>query len=161
MYHDVFDMDVVTVLPFYVIGPRKSQDAPSDFARKIIQFENGELDNLEVGNLNVERDVVDVRDAVKALQHIEKRAQSGSTYDLCTGQATTLKLILGRLISLSGSSIPISVCPDKFRKGENYRIIGNSKPLKNLGWKPKNELDDTLKSILDYWRTNQFVSNAS
>lgn len=152
MYYEVFGVSVISVLPFYVIGPRKAPDAPSDFAKAIVRCEHGEISELKVGNLEVVRDVVDVRDAIGALRLIEEKGESGSSYNLCSGQGVKLKLILDHLLDIAKSKLKITVDSSKFRPGDNNRIVGSPEKLNALGWKPTFSLRETLEAILHYWR---------
>jgi GDP-4-dehydro-6-deoxy-D-mannose reductase len=153
MYHETFGLDVLSVIPFYVLGPRKEPDAPSDFAKAIASFRRGKVKELTVGNLDVVRDVVDIRDAVKGLSLLVEKGQPGVSYNLCTGKGTTLRQILEGLLKISRSKLPIVQDPDKLRLGENQRIVGDPSRLKSLGWAPTVKMEDTLKSILDYWES--------
>lgn len=151
IYYKSFGLPVVRVLPFYIIGPRKEPDAPSDFAKAIVRHEKGGSAPFTVGNLNVVRDVVDVRDAVRALVLISEKGEDGTAYNLCSGKETTLQEILDRMLKIAKSGIRVQVDPAKFRVGEDQKIVGHAGRLKSLGWEPTFSLDDTLKTVLDYW----------
>ena len=152
LYYEVFNMPIIRVLPFYIIGPRKEPDAPSDFAKAIVRFERGQMSELSVGNLNVVRDVVDVRDGITALRLIEEKGTPGLSYNLCSGRGTELQTILNGLLNISGSQLKVVVDSTKLRPGDNNRIVGNLERLRKLGWEPTFSLEETLTSILDYWR---------
>ena len=152
IYHHSFKMPVLGVVPFYVVGPRKERDALSYFAQTIVRHQRGEIKYFPVGNLSVIRDVVDVRDGVRALDLIGEKGQPGQVYNLCTGKEISLKKVLHQMLKLSRSSMKIISDPKKFRVGEETRIVGNPARLKKLGWKPRHKLKDTLETILDYWK---------
>jgi len=101
--------------------------------------------------LNSVRDVIDVRDAVRALWLIGERGEPGTAYNLCTGKEITLQGILQKMLKLSRADLQVVVDPAKLRVGDETRVVGNSERLKQLGWKPTFSIDETLKSILDYW----------
>lgn len=151
VYFKSFGMPIIRVIPFYIMGPRKEPDAPSDFAKAIVRHRKGDPAPITVGNLNVVRDVVDVRDAVRALVLISEKGEEGTAYNLCTGKETTLQEILDRLLKIAGSEIPVHHDPAKFRVGEDQKIVGSASRLKSLGWEPAFSLNETLKTILDYW----------
>lgn len=153
VYSRAYHLPVLRVLPFYVMGPRKEPDAPSDFAKSIIAYKLGKVKELRVGNLKAVRDVVDFRDAVKALNVLAERGKVGESYNLCTGKETSLKKILSQMLKISGSRIKVRTDRSKFRVGDETRVIGNPAKLEKLGWRPQHSVDETLKSILDYWET--------
>ena len=154
VYHHSFGMPVLSVVPFYVVGPRKERDAVSYFAQTIARHKRGKVKNLPVGNLAVVRDVVDVRDGIRALELIGEKGRPGQSYNLCTGKEISLKKVLHKMLKLSGSSMKIVADRKKLRVGDETRIVGNPARLKKLGWKPRYKLEETLKSILDYWTEN-------
>ena len=152
VYYHTFGLPVLRVIPFYVVGPRKEPDAPSDFAKAIVRHERGEGTELSVGNLAAVRDVVDVRDAMTAFYAIGRKGVAGTAYNLCTGRETSLRDILQKMIKISGSRLRIVTDPKKLRVGDETRIVGEAKRLKALGWRPRFSLDETLRTILNYWK---------
>lgn len=161
VYSYTFKLPVLRVIPFYVMGPRKEPDAPSDFAKAIFSHPRSEAAELGVGNLSVIRDVVDYRDALQAFFILAERGQVGESYNLCTGKETSLKEILHRMLKISGSRMKVKIDPAKFRVGDETRVIGNPGKLKKLGWQPKHSVRETLESILDYWETRTRRSSCS
>lgn len=158
VYFNALGLCILRVIPFYVIGPRKAPDAPSDFAKAIQRHREGTLTCLAVGNLKAVRDVVDVRDAIRALQLIREKGEVGTSYNLCTGKETSLEEILNRMLKLSKSNLPVAVDPAKLRIADETRVVGDPRRLEQLGWKPRYSLDETLKSIVDYWANPVEVS---
>ncbi len=152
VYSRTYQMPVLRVIPFYVMGPRKEPDAPSDFAKAIFSRPTNEPAELRVGNLSAVRDVVDYRDAMQAFFILSERGQVGESYNLCTGKETSLKEILSQMLKLSGSRMKVKIDHSKFRVGDEARVIGNPAKLKKLGWRPKHSVRETLESILDYWK---------
>jgi GDP-4-dehydro-6-deoxy-D-mannose reductase len=62
--------------------------------------------------------------------------------------------IVSTLCKLAGVQVRIEVDPKKFRPIETLRLFGNSSKVRALGWKPRIELEQTLKDILDWWLTD-------
>lgn len=85
LYGQNYDMKVIRVRPFFVIGPRKTGDVTSDFARGIVAVERGKQASLKVGNLEAVRDFLDVRDGVGALWLLARKGVAGEVYNLCSG----------------------------------------------------------------------------
>lgn len=154
VYYRALGLTILRVIPFYVVGARKESDAPSDFAKAIVGHARGKVANLGVGNLAAIRDVVDIRDATTAFYAIGKKGLAGRSYNLCTGREVSLRDILRKMIAISGSPLKITTDPDKFRVADDTRIVGNPRRLKGLGWKPRFSLDETLGTMLDYWKRN-------
>jgi GDP-4-dehydro-6-deoxy-D-mannose reductase len=152
IYWQNYGMKIVRIRPFSIIGPRKTSDACSDFARDIAEIESGKKAKLGVGNLEAVRDFVDVRDAVKAMWLLAEKGSPGQVYNICSGKGLRVKEILDTLISLSSRQIEIDQEPDRMRLSDKPWFVGDCSRLKDLGWKPLIPLEKTLTDILEYWR---------
>lgn len=153
LYEKAHRMDVVRVRPFAVIGPRKTIDACSDFARGIVAIERGTQQALKVGNLRPVRDFVDARDAARGLALIAERGSSGDVYNLCTGQGHALREVLDSMVALASCPVPVEVDPGRVRLIDEPMVVGNSARLRSLGWEPRYPLRESLVWILDWWRS--------
>lgn len=151
-YWEVFGMKVIRVRPFNMTGPRKTDDACSDFSRGIVEIEKGLRDELEVGNLETVRDFTDGRDAVKALWLLAEKGKPGELYNLCSGRGWKMKDILDMLLSISGRQIRYKVVLEKMRPYDDPIYVGDNSKLLALGWKPETPMEKTLSDSLDYWR---------
>jgi GDP-4-dehydro-6-deoxy-D-mannose reductase len=151
-YRQTYGMKVIRARPFFVIGPRKASDVCSDFARGIVEVEKGRSDRLRVGNLEAVRDLIDVRDAVRALWLLADKATPGEVYNVCSGVGHRVREVLDLLITLSGNESRYRVVPDKMRPYDAAVCIGDNLKLKALGWEPQIPLERTLADVLDYWR---------
>jgi len=153
LYARAYEMNIIRLRPFSIIGPRKSGDVCSDFARDIVAIERGQRDCLSVGNLEAVRDFLDVRDAVVAFWLVAERGQLNDVYNICSGRGYKIREILERLISLSNTEISVRQDPDRLRSVDESIKIGRNEKLRRLGWEPKIPLDQTLSDILAYWRS--------
>ncbi len=150
-YFRSYGLRVTSVRPFHITGPGKG-DACNEFARQIVQIERGELDCLRVGNLEAVRDVVDVRDAARALWLVARKGEAGTAYNLCSGQGHSIRELLEGLVSLA--SVPVLVEPDpaRLRPADDPVLVGDSSRLRALGWQPTILLEQTLGDVLSYCR---------
>ena len=154
-YTEIEDLDMVIARPFPHTGPGQSADfVCSDWALQIAKIENGLLDPvINVGNIEIRRDFLDVRDVVCAYISLLENGTKGETYNVCSGRARALKDILDRLLSFSTKPIEINVDPKRTRKADIPLLLGtNAKIRKELKWSPEIPMDQTLKELLDYWR---------
>ncbi|MFC1925254.1 GDP-mannose 4,6-dehydratase, partial [Chloroflexota bacterium] len=156
-YSKVFDMKVIRIRPFNMTGPRKTDDACSDFCRGIVEIERGLRDELEVGNLDTVRDFTDFRDAVKALWLLMEKGKPGELYNLCSGKGWKMKDILELAINLSGRGIKYRTVPRRLRPFDDPILIGDNSRLRSLGWEPEIPIEKTLKDMIYWWRQNLAV----
>jgi GDP-4-dehydro-6-deoxy-D-mannose reductase len=154
-YHQAYGMNIIRVRPFNTTGPRKTEDACSDFTKGIVEVEKGMREVLEVGNINTFRDFTDGRDAVEALWLLAAKGVPGEVYNLCSGKGYKIGDILEKAISLSGLKIKIRQVPEKMRPYDDPIYVGDNSKLRKLGWKPKIPIEKTLRDMLNYWRDSQ------
>jgi GDP-4-dehydro-6-deoxy-D-mannose reductase len=154
LYSQVYKMKIIRIRPFYITGPGKIFDALSDFARGIVEIERGQRDLLQVGNLEGIRDVVDVRDCVKAMWLLAERGEAGEVYNVCSGKGYKIREILDIMLSFSNKNIEVRQDPAKMRTSEEPILVGDNSKLCKIGWRPQIPLEKTLSDILDFWREN-------
>ena len=152
LYARTYGMKIIRTRPFYVIGPRKAADVTSDFARGIVAIGRGDQMSLKVGNLEAVRDYLNVKDATRAFLLLVERGSPGAVYNICTGAGYSIQELLDRLISLSRSPVQVEPDPARMRPADEPVVVGDNSKLKALGWNPEVQLDQSLGSILDYWR---------
>jgi GDP-4-dehydro-6-deoxy-D-mannose reductase len=159
VYTRAYGQNIIRVRPFFVIGPGRGSNVFVDFAKRIVEIERGGTDSLGVGNLSAVRDLVDVRDAVRAIWMIAEKGNSGTVYNLCSGQAHSIREALE--IMLKFASAPVRVYTDKaaFRVLDTPKLVGDSTRLRQLGWTPQIPLEQTLADILQFWRTQSRESS--
>ena len=154
-YFMSYNMNIVRVRAFNLTGPgRPPNYALSSFAKQIADIEKGLSKNrILVGNLNVERDFTDVRDAVKAYYMIALNAKPGTVYNLCSGKAYKLIDLLNFLLSLTKEDVKIEIDESRFRPADLPVMLGdNSKIIKEINWIPTIDIHKTLEDMLNYWR---------
>jgi GDP-4-dehydro-6-deoxy-D-mannose reductase len=154
-YAQVENLNIIIARPFPHTGPGQGTDfVCADWAFQIARIERGLAEPvIKVGNIEVRRDFMDVRDVVRAYFFLVQKGKRGEVYNVCSGRAVSLKHILELLLSFSLRKISIETDPEKIRKMDIPLLVGNNEKLKALtSWKPKIPLEKTLGDLLDYWR---------
>jgi GDP-4-dehydro-6-deoxy-D-mannose reductase len=148
-------LEVLIARPFNHTGPRQTPAfAVPAFAQQIAQIEAGQREpTLRVGNLTPQRDLLDVRDAVRAYALLMEHGPPGQVYNVCSGRAYPMRDLLDRLLALSDVAIEVEPDPDRQRPSDLPVLVGNPSKLKQAtGWSPEIPLAQTLRETLDYWR---------
>lgn len=153
LYGERYGIPVIRMRPFFLVGTRKKGDVCSDFARGVVAVEQGRQADVPVGNLDVVRDLLDVRDGVEAMALLAERGAKGEVYNICSGTGYSLRDVLETYKSLARVPVRERVDPARLRPIEEMERIGDPSKLKALGWAPRHAIRDTLGDILDFWRT--------
>lgn len=157
MYGQLYSMPVLIARTFNLIGPGGSAGVCAELVRQVVLMEQGQLPpKLVMGNAEVRRDFLDVRDAVKAYWSLlnMRVIQPGSIYNLCSGQAHSIAEIAAAL--KKHASIPFEVSKDEalIRKGESSVIRGdNSKLRHDTAWSPSIPLEQSIVDALNEKRS--------
>lgn len=152
LYGQRYGLHIVRARPFYLIGPGKVGDVCSDFARGIVAIERGAASELAVGNLDVVRDFLDVRDGVAAIRVMAECGQSGEAYNISAGRGFRVGDVLNEMVRAAARPIKVCASPERVRPlDEPVKIADNSR-LMALGWRPCIPIETTLRDILEYWR---------
>jgi GDP-4-dehydro-6-deoxy-D-mannose reductase len=155
-YQKVNNLNIYISRSFNHIGPGQSENfVTSDFARQIAEIEAGiRQPVMHVGNIDVYRDFLDVRDVVRAYECIIQKGRPGQAYNVCSGKKRKISEILDILIGLSTQkNISIKVDDIKLRPIDLKVIYGdNSKLKQETGWVPVIDIDRSLIDILNWWR---------
>lgn len=154
IYTQGYGVDIVKTRSFNHIGPGQSSNfVISSFARQIIERKLGiAVGPIKVGNLEVVRDFIDVRDVVSAYWSVLLNGKTGEVYNVCSGEGFSILEVLNKMISIAGISCSILVQQELLRPIDNPIILGdNNKIIKDCNWNPKYSIDKSLEDILDYW----------
>ncbi|MCG3210645.1 MAG: GDP-6-deoxy-D-mannose reductase [Anaerolineae bacterium] len=155
-YHLSHDIDVLRVRAFNHIGPRQSPVFVSaSFAKQIAEIEAGlRAPVIQVGNLEARRDFTDVVDVMRAYALLVEKGQSGEAYNVGTGRAYSIQYLLDVLLSYTTTPIDIRPDPDRMRPSDVPVIYAdNSKLKRQTGWEPTIPFEESLRRVLEYWRT--------
>jgi GDP-4-dehydro-6-deoxy-D-mannose reductase len=153
-YQFNFGIDARVMRLFNQTGPRKIDDACSDFARAVAKVEVGKADPvIRVGNLDTYRDITGIKDTLAATWAVAERGKPGETYNVCSNQPTLIRDVLKKLVSFSYKKIKIvEKSEEKLRITDEPIILGdNTKIRSECGYKPKQALPDLFREMFDYW----------
>ena len=156
VYSNGFGMNIVSTRSFNHIGPRQRDTfVVASFAKQVAQaFVDGKTTlDMTTGNLNVERDFLDVRDVVSAYNLLLEKGKSGEIYNVCSGEGIPLAEVINELSIISGIKITTHTDPSLVRPNDIPKIIGSNHKLKNdTLWQRNYTLHQTLADTFNYWK---------
>lgn len=141
--------------PFNHTGPGQAPDfALASFARQIARMERGEQPPwLEVGNLEVARDFLDVRDVVRAYERVLEIGGAGRTYNVASGRALRLAEMLERLCAEARVAVRVRRDAARVRGRDVTLLVGDPSEFERAsGWRPEIPIEATLRDLLASYR---------
>jgi GDP-4-dehydro-6-deoxy-D-mannose reductase len=154
-YSETHALDVVCARPFGHTGPgQTTRFVVPSFAQQIAAIEKrGSEPVLRVGNLEVTRDLSDVRDIVRGYCALLERGRRGVAYNLCRGEGARLRDVVAELAGMARVQVRIEVDPARLRPADMPWLVGDpSLAERDTGWRVERPLADTLRDVLDEWR---------
>ncbi|MGI8704180.1 MAG: GDP-mannose 4,6-dehydratase [Candidatus Limnocylindrales bacterium] len=153
---------VVVTRSFNHTGPgQRLEFVTPALAGRVLEARRRGAGSVAVGNLDVRRDIGDVRDVVRAYRLliealVANRLPGGLVVNVATGQAVSIRDILSKLAQLLGVDIEPSVDSSLVRELDPPLIVGDASRLRALtGWVPTIRLETTLADMLDSLEIHQ------
>lgn len=148
-----YKIPAVNIRLFNTTGPGKTNDAPSDFVRQVARIKKGlQSPVIEVGNLKPRRAFLDVQDTVRGFYLAAMKGKHGEAYNLCATRTYRVEEVLHTAIRLAGIKAEVRSVSRLMRPSDEKVIFGSTQKIrKDTGWQPLKTIEQTLKSMLDYW----------
>ncbi|MFA6623691.1 MAG: GDP-mannose 4,6-dehydratase [Fibrobacteraceae bacterium] len=148
-FRNAYGLHIVTVRPFHFTGPHHSRRfAIPSITCQLVQIKKyGTEPVLFTGNLDISRDIVDVRDVARGLIQVLNTCESGETYNICSGKSYTFRELVEYLVDIADVSVDFRVDPSLERTNDIPLLIGDPEKIMNLGWKPMISIEDCLTDL--------------
>lgn len=151
-------LDVVRARAFGHTGPGQTpRFVLPAFAQQVAAIEAGRAEPvLRVGNLEVTRDLSDVRDIVEGYCALLERGRRGEVYNLCRGEGVLLSRVAADLAAMANVEVRIEVDPARLRPADVPYLVGNPARIhRDTGWAVTRPLEQTLRDVLQEWRERE------
>jgi len=138
--------------PFNIIGPGQSENlVTGSISSQIEKIRKGlQPYELYVGNLEAERDFIDIRDVVAAYWKIMNSNFSGEVFNIGSGKPIKIRNIVENFIKFSGLNIKVVQKGKLVKKIDIPSIYADiTKIRKMLKWKPEITLEQSIKDTLN------------
>jgi GDP-4-dehydro-6-deoxy-D-mannose reductase len=151
-----WDFPIVVTRSFNHTGPgqRRVFVVPA-MAQRVLAVKRGQATVIPAGNVDVSRDIGDVRDVVRAYRLLLEAVAVGRlgsnpiVINIATGRAETIRSLIEQLCTLAGITATIEVNPALVRPDDPPEIRGDASLLTELtGWRPEVSLKWTLTDLL-------------
>ncbi len=154
-----YNFPVVVTRSFNHTGPgQRPVFVVPAMAQRVMAVKRGQAMAIPSGNIDVSRDLTDVRDVVVAYRLLIEAAAAGKLADrfavvnVASGKAVTVRNVIERLGALAGVAPVIEIDQSLVRAGDPTEIRGDATLIGQLvGWQPVVPLDQTLRDVLATW----------
>ena len=142
----------IVTRPFNTVGVGQNPTYvfPS-FVRQIVEMKLGLKEKvMYVGNIQVQRDFVDVNDVARAYVRLCEDQETSDVFNLCSGESICLASCIRDLIEIAIlKDVYIVVVEKLLRPIEVMRFVGsNKKMLEKHNWVPKVAIRETIERFL-------------
>jgi GDP-4-dehydro-6-deoxy-D-mannose reductase len=124
-------------------------------ARRVLAVKRGEAAVVPVGNVDVLRDIGDVRDVVHAYRLLLELLVTGQLggdpliVNVATGRAQMIRALIAQLCAIAGIDVAVQTDPELVRAEDPPEVRGDASLLTKLtGWRPEFSLERTLTDVL-------------
>lgn len=146
---------VAVIRAFNLVGPGQPEyNAASGLARQIAAAERAGRGRAELtlGNPGAARDLIDVRDAARALAELATAGLVG-TFNLCSGHARSVAELAEALAAATPLALVTRTDPALARPADPALLVGDPSRLREaLGFAPEIPLRRSLADLLEHWR---------
>jgi GDP-4-dehydro-6-deoxy-D-mannose reductase len=140
---------VVIVRPFNVIGAGMSDalvvGALVKRARAAVRSGSAAV---RVGNMDAERDFIDVADVATGCVAALARGESGGIYNLCSGRAVKVRDVAIKVLDRAGGALRLESDP-ALDRGPDASVGSTRKSANALGFSARIPLEQSLRAISD------------
>ncbi|MEO6056915.1 MAG: GDP-mannose 4,6-dehydratase [Gemmatimonadales bacterium] len=142
---------VLVARPFPHTGPGQSaQYVVPAFAERLRTAGREGALTVPTGNLAPVRDLLDVRDVVRAYRLLLVRGDPGQAYNVARGEGIALAEVFARLAALTGTAAAPVPDPALVRPADIPHLVGDATKLRRAtGWAPSISLEQTLQDLVD------------
>lgn len=139
---------------FNSTGTRKVNDVTSDFTYRAVKAEKEKFRKIKVGNLHTRRAIMDQRDLVRALIMLAEKGQYGEVYNVSSEHIYQISDILAMIEDYMDMQFEIELDESLLRSTDERVIAGDISKLKmDTGWKQEIPMEETVRDMIEYWRT--------
>lgn len=154
----LFGVDAVMTRSFNHTGPgQRDAFVLSNFAKQLVEIKRGHREAvIDVGNLDVRRDFLDVRDVCDAYVVLLQKGRSGESYNVCSGRSFRIGDLLDQLCAFAGVRVTVRVDSARLRPVDMPELRGSPAKMKeHTGWVARRPINDTLRSLIEYWEKKE------
>lgn len=138
---------------FNIVGPGQDERHVAGRLACELHARAGLGGEISVGQLSTTRDFIDVRDVADALLLLCARAGPDCVYNVASGAETAIRTVVDLLVQCSGFTGVCHSSAAHTRASDVPRHCGDIAALRDLGFRPRVSLAQSLADLLHYYGT--------
>ncbi len=143
---EAMGVDVIVARTFNLIGPGLSRNLV--IGEICAQIAEGKT-TLNLGNIDSERDFLDVRDAVRAYWCLFQQGTNNSIYNVATGVSTSIREVIELAAKIAGTELNILTDTSKLKSQDLDRSCGNiDKICSEIDWAPEIPIERSIRDMM-------------
>ncbi len=152
LYADSYGLEIVMTRSFNHIGPgQREVFAIPSFICQMLKAKSENRTAISVGNIDIVRDFLDVRDVVDAYCKILFSGRKAEVYNVCRGSGVSLRDVIRQISEIIDFFPELEVDQAKVRPTDNQVIIGDpSKLMRELNWHPSITLESSIRQTIKH-----------
>lgn len=154
IYYESYSIQVIMTRSFNHIGVgQEATFAVSSFVKQAVGVELGRQSKIACGNISAVRDLLDVRDVVRAYDLLLMKGRAGHIYNVCSGHGYMLSDIIEIISSNICRKIAYQEDARLIRPLDIPVVVGSNVKLNiATGFSAAYSLSDSISGMIEYWR---------
>lgn len=143
-------LPIIITRPFNYTGIGQSEHF---LIPKIVSHFAQKKPYIELGNLDISRDITNIRDVCNAYINLLKNTAQGIKVNVCSGKSISIKTILEYMNEVAGYEIEVRSSPVLVRSNEIPTLKGSNALLQQLTKQvPAIPIEETLMELYQYYQ---------
>lgn len=147
-------VSVMMTRSFNHTGPGQSdQFVIPKIIRQVVEIKHGKRSGITMGDPDIRRDLLDVRDVARAYRMLAEQPHAGLIVNVCRGQSTALNNVIETARIEAGlASIEVITEPKFLRPDDPPDLYGSPQLLQSLtDFTPQISLTKLVRDLMEYW----------
>ena len=147
------EIPIINSRSFNHTGPgQNSSFLIPKLAQAFVEAPGNEVE-LTLGDIDAERDFLDVRDVCEAYRILLEENPKHKIYNVCSSKCWSIREVIALFEKISGKKALFCLNHDFAASAERKRILGNNQRiLAETSWRPKIPFEITVGDIYQYWK---------
>ncbi len=148
--HYAQGLDLRIARPFNHLGPHQRPELVIPSLLRRLSATQEETGPVVMQGMNSVRDFIDVRDVATAyLAIMELDQPEQRTFNVCTGQGHSIHELVKTVLGLLGAKREVQFVGRPNSADDIPYLVGSPERLASLGWRPRLNLAQSLRDMLD------------